>query len=205
MFVHLSKFIITYILIIFSFFAASCSSPQPSVEKTTPPEKVRVDLMREGIRVSWKPVPGAQYYTVFWGQEKGEYKGLVNVGESSIVLTGLNKGELYVIAVTSWNKVGESYYSEEQIAVYDDDPANANFYLTKANELMSKGALKEANAYFSLAIVLAPNNPAVYKDRAAFFEKTSRLDLARKDRETAEKLYKDAKITLGPAERAGSY
>jgi hypothetical protein len=166
--------------------------------KPIPPESLQISSVPEGIEIAWKPVSGALHYTVFWGFERGQYKNLYNTPGTRVVLSGLKKGELYYVAVTTWTPAGESNYSHEQAVVDDDDPSRAKSHLTKANELMQKGNYPEAHAYASAAVRLDPTNPEAYKDRGLLYERTSRPDLARQDYATAEKLYKKRPLSLIP-------
>ncbi|HMK34603.1 MAG TPA: hypothetical protein VK463_06035 [Desulfomonilaceae bacterium] len=173
--------------------------------KTVAPSHIQAVIVESGLAVSWKPVPGALSYTIFWGTEKGEYKSLFNTDRPGVVLANLRKGDLYYLAVTSWTKNGESNYSQEQILVYDDMPSHARAHLARGNEFMQKGALAEAYAHISVAIQLDPVNPEAYKDRALLYEKAQRPELAKRDYATAEKLYKKKPISFVPTRPSDSY
>lgn len=171
---------------------------KPLHVKPVAPVHVQVSQVSEGVEVAWKTVPGALHYTVFWGTERGEYRNLFNTSGTRVVLSGLRKGELYYLAVTTWTSAGESNYSQEHTVVYDDDPSRARSHLAKANELKQKGDYPEAHAHVSASVRLDPTNPEAYKDRGLLYEKTARPDLARQDYATAEKLYKIKPLSLIP-------
>lgn len=190
---------ICLIYIIVLLFLSSCGSAGKSSKKSppSPPPEVQCTVTAKGLLVEWSPVEGAHQYTVFWGVERGEYRGLVNTDANSIILGGLSKGEMYMIAVTAWNGNGESRYSEEECLVYDDNPARAQVYYSKGQELMRRGNLSDAQVYMSAAIRLDPENAHAYKDRALLYEKMNRADLAAKDNMTAEKIFKKKPLSLG--------
>jgi hypothetical protein len=158
-------------------------------------------IVPEGLEVSWEPVSGATHYTVFWGNEEGKYDRMFAGNDNCLVITGLRKGELYTVAVTSWNQAGESDYSPEAAVVYDDDPRRATAHLAKGNEMLSQGNLILANAYICAAIILDPDSASAYQSRALLNEKMNRPAPARQDYATAERLIKQQKLTLRHAER----
>lgn len=179
---------------------SSCGSSVGKSSKNSPPAppvEVQCSVVPEGLLVEWTPIEGAHHYTVFWGSERGEYRGLINSDANSIILGGLSKGEMYVVAVTAWNGNGESKYSEEQCLVYDDNPARAQAYYSRGQELMQRGNLSDAQVYMSAAIRLDPGNAHAYKDRALLYEKMNREDLARQDNTMAEKIFKKKPLSLG--------
>jgi tetratricopeptide (TPR) repeat protein len=155
----------------------------------------------EGLEVSWEPVSGATQYTVFWGNEEGKYDRMFAASDNCLVITGLRKGELYTVAVTSWNQEGESDYSPEAAVVYDDEPRRASAHLAKGNELLSQGNLCFADAYLSAAIRLDPDSAPAYQSRALLNEKMNRPEPARQDYAAAERLIKQQKLSLRHAER----
>jgi hypothetical protein len=103
------------------------SSKDHTKQKPVAPANVEVKTMDQAVEISWAEVPGAVRYTVFWGTDPGDYKGLANSDSCSLILKGLNKGETYRFAVTSWNKNGESRYSEEKIAMVGDQDSSSHF------------------------------------------------------------------------------
>jgi hypothetical protein len=181
------------LLVLIMIVVASCSqSVTGGVAEgpPDPPKNVKADIVERGIHLSWDCVPGASFYTVFWGSERDEYRNLVNAQECSATLVGLRKNEFYAFAVTAWNQHGESDYSQGAEVIYDDDPARADYYLVMGNDRMKKGHYRSALTYFSTAIRLAPASPQAYQRRALLYEKTKRTDLAKQDYQMAEKLLK---------------
>lgn len=166
-----------------------------------PPATVKAELVNQGLQISWNVVPGATKYTVFWGFESGEYRGMLNTRDSAVILAGLGKGQLLYIAVTAWNARGESRYSEEQALVNDDDPRHADVYVAKGQDALQKGAYRDANAYLSAAIRLAPLNADAYRFRGLMYERQSKSDLAHEDYQKAEQIFK--KKLLSKKQAAG--
>ena len=165
------------------------------------PTHVRLAIVAQGLEVVWEPVSGATHYTLFWGSERGEYKSLANCDSPAVILAGLNREQLYFLAVTAWNQRGESNFSNEQVLVYDDGSGRPETYLAKGNDLMNRGHYAGAQAYFSAAIRLDPGNLYAYQSRATPHEKTNQPDLAREDEAMAEKLFKNKRISLRQAGR----
>lgn len=179
----------------------SCSShkgTEVAKARPTAPKNIHVTIVKDGLKLSWPAIKDATKYTVFWGQEHADYRGLANVDENSIHLTGIKKGDLWAFAVTSWNTMGESNFSEEVMVVYDDNPQRAEAHLNKANQLAAKGKYSEAHAYYCTAINLNPNNPDAYKNRSVLYTKIARHDLAKQDDVVADKIYKTKPISALP-------
>jgi hypothetical protein len=166
-----------------------------------PPENVEVDIVDRGVLVSWQPSARADRYTVFWGEESGEQHHLTDVAEPPLLLAGLGKGQLLYFTVTAWNPCGESTYSTEVPFVYDDNPANAGVYLDKGNEAAGKDAFIDAHAYYSTVIRLNPQNADAYLYRAVMNQKLKREELARTDFLTAEKIFKEKRLSMRQRER----
>lgn len=181
----------------------SCGSSQGRSKLAPPlaPREVKLRVVPEGLEVSWDTITGATNYTVFWGTENGKYGRLYTVPRNSLLITGLGKGKLYTVAVTSWNQDGESDYSPEAVIVYDDDSRHAHAHLAKGNELLARGSLDLADAYLSAAIRLNPNSAMAYRSRALVYEKMNRAKPARKDLAAAERLIKQQKAPFRRAER----
>lgn len=191
-------------LVLSCVLLASCSSSvnQRGGQKApAAPTHLRLAAGPQGLEVAWEPVSGATRYTLFWGLERGDYKGLVNCDGPAVVLSGLNKEQLYFLAVTAWNQRGESNFSKEEVLVYDDGSGRPETYLAKGNDLMNEGHYLGAHAYFSAAIRLDPGNLRAYQSRAALHEKIDRPDLAQEDQAMADKLYKNKRISLRQAGR----
>jgi tetratricopeptide (TPR) repeat protein len=147
-----------------------------------------VELVPEGLHLSWTPVSGASHYTIFWGSEPGQYINCADASGHEVMITSPARGELYACAVTAWNARGESQYSKEALCVYDTDEHAAPKYLSKAKDLMGQGELEQAQAYLSAAIRLQPEKVEAYKLRASVYEKMHAFDLAKLDQEVAVKL-----------------
>ena len=165
------------------------------------PTHVRLAIVPQGLEVAWEPVPGATHYTIFWGSESGEYKSLANCDSPAVILAGLNREQLYFLAVTAWNQRGESDFSNEQVLVYDDGSGRPETYLAKGNDLMNRGHYAGAYAYFSAAIRLDPGNLYAYQSRAILRQKINQPDLAREDEARAAKLLQNKRISLRQAGR----
>lgn len=67
------------------------------------------------IALSWRSVPGADGYRIYYGNETGEYTGSVDVGaETEGVLAGLDNCKRWHVAIKAINANGESAgYSNE--------------------------------------------------------------------------------------------
>lgn len=163
------------------------------------PTHIRLAVVAQGLEVAWDPIPEATHYTLFWGTERGEYRSLVNCNGPAVVLSGLNREQLYFLAVSAWNQRGESNFSKEETLVYDDGSGCPEAYLAKGNDLMNNGYYAGAHAYFSAAIRLDPANLHAYQSRATLHEKINRPDLAREDEAMAQRLFKKKRISLRQA------
>jgi tetratricopeptide (TPR) repeat protein len=191
-------------LVLSCLLLASCSSSvdqRGAQNAPAAPAHLRLATGPQGLEVAWEPVAGATHYTLFWGLERGDYKSLVNCDRPAVVLAGLNREQLYFLAVTAWNQRGESNFSKEEVLVYDDGSGRPETYLARGTDLMNQGHYLGAHAYFSAAIRLDPGNLRAYQSRAALHEKIDRPDLAREDQAMAEKLYKNKRISLRQAGR----
>ena len=166
---------------------ASTDSPKIAPQ---PPGHVQVTFSAKGLSVTWKPVPQATHYTVFWGKDEGRFRHLQDTRECAMEISGLHQGEKYAVAVTAWNQRGESDLSAKRMIVYDNDAAKSSHYVALGKESMERGRLDDAEAYFNAAVRLAPENPEAYRSRSRFYQKIARSDLARQDSRFAEKLQK---------------
>jgi tetratricopeptide (TPR) repeat protein len=173
--------------------------------RAVPPTHIFVTHVPKGVEVSWRPIPGAVKYTVFWGTEREDYRNLFDTGKPAVVLVNLKRGGLYYLAVTSWTSTGESNYSGEQVFVFNDVPSSARTHLSKGSEFLERGEYREAYAHISMAIELDPKDPQGYEDRALLYEKIARPDLAKKDYALVAKLYKSEPVSLVRTIRSRSY
>ncbi|MGO9567647.1 MAG: tetratricopeptide repeat protein [Desulfomonilaceae bacterium] len=189
-------------LVLSNLLLLSCSSSVNqggAQDAPVPPIHVQLAMVAQGLQVAWEPVSGATHYTLFWGSEPGEYKSLVNCESPAVILSRLNREQLYFIAVTAWNQRGESNFSNELVLVYDDGSGRPETYLARGNDLMNRGHYAGAQAYFSAAIRLDPGNLYAYQSRAILRQKINQPDLAREDETMAEMLFKKKRISLRQA------
>lgn len=169
--------------------------PDTTARTPEPPTGLSATIVPEGVQLSWDSVPGAQLYSVFWGDNDYTYRGYFQTKESRFIIGGLTKGELYSFAVTAWNTRGESDYSLPVLVVHDDDPARARDYVAHADRLMRKGNYQYAQAYLATAIRLDPGDPIAYQRRAQLFRRTNRAERAREDASRAEKIMKEKPLS----------
>jgi len=182
----------------------SCSGSGNKASGLPPkaPESVSVEMTPQGVSISWDSVPGASHYTVFWGEDPRNFRSMTNSPTNSLLLSGLPKEKTYYVAVTTWNPLGESNFSPNQVLVYDDEPGNSGKYLAKGEEMLQKGYYFDARAYFSASINCNPENPDAYQRRAMVHEKMSRADLAKSDYAKAESIYKKKMSSSQPTKGA---
>jgi tetratricopeptide (TPR) repeat protein len=160
--------------------------------KTVPkaPADVRANFSPRGFSVTWEPVPQATHYTVFWGKDETRFRHLKDTRECAAEISGLKRSGKYLVAVTAWNRLGESDLSKKRIVVYDNDASKSSHYLALGEQSMERGRLEDAEAYFNAAVRLAPQNPDAYRGRSRFYLKIARTDQARRDARSAEKFRK---------------
>jgi tetratricopeptide (TPR) repeat protein len=177
-------------------FCVGCNSPLAgdwSKDPPPPPSDIAVSIIDEGLLLSWPCVKDATHYTLFWGKSSYDYKGMKDTPACSIIVEGLEKGDLYRFALTSWNSRGESGFSQEIPFVYEKDPQAAEKYIQKGDEFMKKGDFDKAHVYYSTAIRLNPDIPEAYTGRAALHKRLDRLNLAQEDLEKAKDLAQRAR------------
>jgi tetratricopeptide (TPR) repeat protein len=182
-----------------------CSGSGGKTQSSLPPKAptvVKCQVTGEGLEIAWHSVQNATHYTVFWGTDRGDYRSMGDADKCSVVLTGLQKEKMYVIAVTAWNESGESSFSSEQLVVYDDEARNSPRYTAKGEELLQKGYYQDAHVYFSAAITCDPENADAYQRRALLYERMSRTDLAQKDYAQAENIHKKKMSSAAPVRGA---
>lgn len=146
--------------------------------------------------VSWPPVPGATKYTLFWGQDKSEYRRFVETKSSAVIIRGIQTAVLNYFAVTAASAHAESRFSHETPYVYDTDPKNAPLHVQKAIQLGKHGDFEEALLLLSAAIKLDPQNSDYYRERAKLRAQHGFMNEANKDLAIAEKLYMKKQISL---------
>jgi hypothetical protein len=194
------RLLITLVLGVVATMMAACqqSSDKAKTEGIPQiPEGVQLRLAAKGLEVSWKPVPDASGYNVFWGKEAGVYDRLIESDSPSMVIPGLEKGALYSVAVTATNLSGESDYSEEVTLVYENDPRKSTDYLAKAKESMDRGRHSVALAYLATIVGLDPDNRDASSLRAALDRKLASGQPQENDRLITEKSRKQARISRG--------
>ena len=190
--------LLIWFLLFISLFLASCSSMGTAAGPRKPPaapENVQLRVTGRGLQVFWGNVPEATRYTVFWGTERGQYRSMGNSATNSALISNLAMGDLYYVAVTSWNARGESNYSPEQTVVYDTNPARADVYIAKGNDAMKRGLTNQAYAYFCAAIRLDPENVDAYRCRAVLYARMNCNELAGNDNKMAEKIEKNRTVS----------
>ncbi len=180
---HIALVAATAVLLLVSC-SRSGSSANP-VKPPNPPESVRLEALPEGLSVAWDCVRGATHYTVFWGTSREAFSHLVNSEKCRTVIKQARKGKLFFVAVTAWNKRGESSYSTPEMIVYETDPQCAPQYLAWANDCMERGLLEDAHLYYSTLIRIAPETVEAYRKRAEIHEKRGEYGPASRDRRRA--------------------
>ncbi len=96
-----------------------------------PPDSITLTIVDSALFVKWPSVPKALYYKVYYGSDSSviPYNGsnaaqgnspvMVTAG-THLSLTGLTKGNTYIIAVTSVDSQGtQSYFSKEDSILFD--------------------------------------------------------------------------------------
>ncbi len=192
----------TALLLLIAFLLTSCSTTASTDSPKAvpkPPINVQVTYSAKGLSVTWKPVPRATHYTVFWGRDEGRFRHLRDTRGCAMEISGLQQGEKYLVAVTAWNQRGESDFSAKRIIVYDNDAEKSSHYVALGKEAMERGRLDDAQAYFNAAVRLAPEDPETYRSRSRFYRKIARSDLAKQDSRLAEELRKKKSPGKKPA------
>ena len=200
----MQKVLAIFLVLIVPLVLIACSGSGKTATGGVPkaPVVLATQVSCQGIEISWDAVPGASHYTVFWGTSPGDYRSMANSNANSVVLCGLQKEQMYYLAVTSWNEFGESNYSGEQFLLYDDEAQNSLKYLAKGEELLQKGYFYDAKVYFSAAISCDPENGEAYQRRAVVHERISRSDLAKEDYARAESIFRKKVSTAAPVRGA---
>lgn len=96
--------------------------------------------------------------------------------------TYLGRGGIY------WKQGKYKEAIEDFTKAIDSNPNNADAYYIRGISYGKRGEYKEAIEDCTKAIKLNPNYAEAYENRADAYEKTKRLDLAKKDRETAKRI-----------------
>jgi len=171
------------------FGIVSCAD-QPGESVCTippnPPNELSFEPVDQGLMVSWPPVPGASKYTLFWGQEKSEYRRFVETKSSAVIIKGIQAVDLIYFAVTAASAHIESRFSHETPYVYDTDPKNAPLHIQKAIQFGKHGDFEEALLHLSAAIKLDPQNSDYYRERAKLRVQLGFMNEANKDLAIAE-------------------
>jgi hypothetical protein len=190
-----------HILILLSTLVglASCggsSGLAVSAVPPNPPGDLHFEVVDEGLLVSWKPVPGASNYSLFWGPEKFDFRRIVETSTPAVLIKGIENGDLNYFAATARSAHAESRFSSQEPYVYDIDPKNAPIHMQQALRLENRGNLGEALLHLSVAIKLDSENPYLYRKRAQLRELIGLTKEAKKDLDTAEKLYMKKPISF---------
>jgi hypothetical protein len=124
-------YLLAGVVIAAALFMSACEQPvgkgngelpdEPQVEIPAAPEKPEI-LVGDGfLGLTWKKVPGAESYSVYYGTnasftslKTGKWNGEMTEGAEtySTLITGLDNGERYYVWITASNTAGESGYSE---------------------------------------------------------------------------------------------
>ncbi|MCL5125025.1 MAG: hypothetical protein M1511_11105 [Deltaproteobacteria bacterium] len=198
------KSTLQYVILLVAFlFVSSCGGQSGRFVSTVPPApptSLSFKTTDQGLLVSWRPVPEALKYTLFWGPEKSEFRRLVESKSPAVLIKGIPNGVLNYFAVTSSSAHVESQFSHELPFIYDTDPKNAPVHLQKAQQLAHNGNLREALVHISAAINLDSSNPVYYRERAKLRDQLGLTKAAKNDLEIAEKLYMKKRLTLKQAQ-----
>lgn len=165
------------------------------VRKPVAPRGLMLEYQGDGILAKWDPSAGADFYTLFWGTEKGEFRKMCQTTETQVLLKGFESGQIYNFSVTASNSNYESGYSTECYVVYDDSPKNSLQHVATARDLMLETRHVEALAYLNAAIHLGPQNAESYRTRAILLEKLGKKEQARRDFKMAETLFNHNPMT----------
>lgn len=203
---RINKSLIYGLILLATFFGlVSCGSQTGGFVSTVPPNPpsaLSFEKVDQGLLVTWRPVPGALKYTLFWGPEKYEYKKLVETRSPAVIIKGMQNGVLNYFAVTSASAHAESRFSREAPFIYDSDPKNAPLHMQKAMNLVTSGHAKEALLHVGSAIELDSRNPEYYRERAKLREQLGLQNEAKKDLAIAEKLYMKKRISFKETQAA---
>jgi hypothetical protein len=196
--IRLVRSAVAIIIVVLPLVVGSCTDSGVSElgRPPRPPQKVTVQIVKKGAEVSWSLVPSATHYTVFWGTASKDYRTMADCQSRRLLITGLQPGKMYALAVSSWSHTGESDFSREEVFVYDTGRGRPAAYLAKASQLMREGCFPEAHAYITAAIRLDPRLADAYRLRAALNEQLNEPELARQDYAKAEKLFSGNRISL---------
>ncbi|MCL2633834.1 MAG: CapA family protein [Oscillospiraceae bacterium] len=74
--------------------------------------KIAAKAADKGIMLKWGEVSGADGYRVYMKEDGGEFKGIRNVTETTVKLTGLENGRVYTLMVKASNN--NEYVSESE-------------------------------------------------------------------------------------------
>ncbi len=190
-----------YSLILLAIFGGlvSCGGQKDGFVSTvppSPPSALSFEKVDQGLLVTWRSVPGALKYTLFWGPEKNEYRKFAETSSPAVIIKGIHNGVLNFFAATSATAHAESQFSHEVPFIYDTDPSNAPSHMQTALNLVANGHLKEALLHVGAAIELDSKNPEYYRERAKLREQLGLRNDARKDLAIAEKLYMKKRISF---------
>ena len=197
---RINKSLIYGLILSATFFGlVSCGSQTVGFVSSvppSPPSALSFEKVDQGLLVSWRPVPGALKYTLFWGPERDEFRKLIETRSPAVIIKGIQNGVLNYFAATSASAHAESRFSQEAPFIYDADPKNAPSHMQKAMTLVARGHIKEALLHIGAAIELDSRNPEYYRERARLREQIGMQHEAKKDLAIAEKLYMKKRISF---------
>ncbi len=168
------------------------------------PKDVQVRWSEKGLEVSWQPVVDASGYNVFWGKEEGIYEKVIETGANLAVISGLQKGAVYNLAVTARNERGESNYSGEVAVIYEDDPNKVPTYLAKAAESAAKGSRATALAYLDTIIRLDPTNAKAFNLGEALNLNLGRPQAMKKSDKPTDETGRHTRVFHAPGSRGSA-
>jgi hypothetical protein len=178
------------LLLIFSLIASwGVFNSNPVAMNAPPaPSGFKAVMAQEQVKLSWEPVAGATHYTIFWGFEGREYNKLSDSLDCTVLVQGLNAGELYSFLVTAWNRHGESDFSPEATLLYDHAVERSRSHAATAVQLHSDGQHNDAQTHLSAAKRQEPNIAAAKLNGDLRNEKTNLLELPILSNSKARKL-----------------
>ncbi|MDR0222885.1 MAG: CapA family protein [Oscillospiraceae bacterium] len=108
--------------------------------------KIAAKSADKGVMLKWDEVPGADGYRVYMKKD-GEFKGIRNVKETSIKLTGLENGELYTFLIKATNGGAAAAESEPVSCAPLGAPSDLTAESGDETVFLSWGAAENAYSY----------------------------------------------------------
>ncbi|MFC4775937.1 S-layer homology domain-containing protein [Paenibacillus sp. GCM10023252] len=110
-------------------------------EKPPAPELNSVRVGQSQLSLQFSPVPGANYYKVYYGTAPGQYTHSFLTGTTNPTLPSLNNGTVYYTAVSAIAGKGESELSQERSA----SPAVPTAVVPELKSIVSDGPFVTVN------------------------------------------------------------